>query len=143
MKKITTSIFVPAMSRQETPLEKRLSLVARLQSMRSQISDDLGLGSLDDIKEEEEFELIVNGETEKHCIRFKGINRVGGKLRLMVQNNQSPEVHRFLDWRFSPCHIMTSNRGKTLQLKNFTTEDLRRLIRYAYANRERVLVNYR
>jgi len=143
MKKITTSIFVPSLTRQETPLAQRLALTARLNTQRICISDDLGLGSLDDIKEEEEFELIVNGETEKHCIRFKGINRVAGKVRLMVRNNTAPEVHRFLEWRLNPCNIMTSNRGKTLQLKNFTTDDLRRLIRHAYANRERSLVTYR
>lgn len=143
MKKITTSIFVPSRTRQEIPLIERMELMCRLNAQRTSISDDLGLGALDDIKEGEEFELIVNGETEKHCIVFKGINRCGGKIRLMIQNNQSPEAHRFLEWRFSPAQIMTSNRGKTLQLRNFTTDDLRRLIRYAYANRERTLVNYR
>lgn len=143
MKKITTSIFVPSKTKSEMPLGEMLQLTAKLNIARVTLSKDLGLGALDDIKEEEVFELVVNGECEKHHILLKGINRVGGKVRLMVQDTSSPEVQRFLEWRLDRSKLMSSNKGKTLQLRNFTTEDLRRLIRHAFANQERSLVTYR
>ena len=143
MKKITTSIFVPSKAKKEMPLGDALQLVTKLNTPRFSLSQDLGLGTLDDVKEGEEFELVVNGETEKHCISFRGINKVGGKLRLMVTNVSSPEAQRFLEWRLDRSKLMSSNKGKTLQLRNFTTEDLRRLIRHAFANQERSLVTYR
>ena len=143
MKKITTSIFVPSKTKAELPLREVLELTSKLNTSRTPLSNDLGLGTLDDVKEGEEFELIVNGECEKHHILLKGINKVGGKLRLMVQNTSSPEVQRFLAWRLDRSKLMSSNKGQTLQLKNFTTDDLRRLIRHAFANQERTFVNYR
>lgn len=143
MKKITTSIFVPSKTKNEIPLGEMLNLTSRLNISQLSPSKDLGLGTLDDIKEGEEFELIVNGECEKHYILLKGINKVGGKLRLMVQNTDLPEVQRFLEWRLDRSKLMSSNKGKVLQLRNFTTDDLRRLIRHAFANQERTLVNYR
>lgn len=143
MKKITTSIFVPSKSKNELPLGEVLQLATKLNTKRYPLSDDLGLGALDDVQEGEEFELVVNGEYEKHHILLKGINKVGGKLRLMVQDTSLPEVQRFLEWRLDRNKLMSSNKGKTLQLKNFTVEDLRRLIRHAFANQERSFVNYR
>jgi hypothetical protein len=143
MKKIATSIFVPSKTKNEMPLGEMLNMTSRLNISRLPLSNDLGLGTLDDVKEGEEFELVVNGECEKHHILLKGINKVGGKLRLMVQNTHSPEVQRFLEWRLDRNKLMSSNKGKVLQLKNFTTDDLRRLIRHAFANQERTLVNYR
>lgn len=143
MKKITTSIFVPSKTKNEIPLGEMLNLTSRLNISRLPLSTDLGLGTLDDVKEGEEFELIVNGECEKYHIRLKGINKVGGKLRLMVQDTSLPEVQRFLEWRLDRSKLMSSNKGKVLQLRNFTTDDLRRLIRHAFSNEERTLVNYR
>lgn len=143
MKKITTSIFVPSKTKNEMPLGEMLNLTSRLNISRLPLNNDLGLGTLDDVKEGEEFELIVNGECEKYHIRLKGINKVGGKLRLMVQDTSLPEVQRFLEWRLDRGKLMSSNKGKVLQLRNFTTDDLRRLIRHAFSNEERTLVNYR
>lgn len=85
----------------------------------------------------------MNGEYERYSIRLKGINKCNGKLRLMVQEPALPEVRRFLEWRLDKSKVMSANKGALLQLKNFTTEDLRRLIRHALVNQERTLVNYR
>lgn len=143
MKKITTSIFVPSKSKKEMSLSKVFELTTKLNTTRISLDKELGLGTLDDIKEGEEFELIVNGDHEKHHILLKGINKVGGKLRLMVQDTSLPEVQRFLEWRIDSNKLMSSNKGQVLQLRNFTVDDLRRLIRHAFANQERAFVNYR
>jgi len=143
MKTFTTSIFVPSKSKKELTLLKTEELSQRLNKLRFSQGTTFGEGALDEIQENEEFVLIVNGEYERYSIRLKGINKCNGKLRLMVQEPALPEVRRFLEWRLDKSKVMSANKGALLQLKNFTTEDLRRLIRHALVNQERTLVNYR
>lgn len=143
MKTFATSIFVPSKTKKELPLSKAEELTQRLNNQHFAHNTHFGEGALDDVKEDEEFVVMVNSDYERHEIHLKGTNKVGGKLRLMVKNPTLPEVRRFLEWRLDRSKVMSCNRGSMLQLKNFTTEDLRRLMRHAIANQERTLVTYR
>lgn len=143
MNTITTSIFVPAKTKNEMTLSAASDLDNKLNGARYLSSDDLGIGALDDLKEGDEFVLVVNGEHGKHEIKLRGTNSVTGKLRLIAVEPKKPEVQRFLMWRIPRQHLVSRNRGTELQLGRYTITDLRLLIRQAFARRERSLVNYR
>jgi hypothetical protein len=143
MKTITTSIFVPAKAKKEMNVLELTEMSYKVKNRAVAISDNLGTGVLDDLQADEEFTLVVNGECHKHEIKMKVLQKTSGKSRLMVMEPDLPEVRRLLEWRIDTSKIMSSNKGQKLQLKNFNTDDLRRLIRTVYANQERHLVNYR
>lgn len=141
MKKFTTSIFVPEKAKNDMPLQEALILSHRLNTPTALVLCDHG--GMDDIVEGEEFILVVNGEHHKHEIKLKGVHKVGGKLRLAFSEPENAEVRRFAEWRLKSQYLLTANNKQTLQLKNFTVHDLRRLIRHAVGNSERQLVMYR
>lgn len=143
MKTFTTSIFVPAKSKAEMNVLERMEMERKISNAKVAISDSLGMGALDDIEVDEHFTLVVNGEKEKHHIEVKRTQNTSGKARLMLVNPGLPEVRRFVEWRIDPSKIMSQHNGAKLQFKNFTVEDLRRIIRTAFSNGERRLVNYR
>lgn len=143
MKTFTTSIFVPAKLKSELNAMQQYEIGIRLANRNIAISDDLGTGGLDDLKDGEEFILVVNGPVEKHHLKMKVSAHSAGRPRLMFIDPELPEVRRFMDWRIDQTKRMAQKKGSQYQLRNFTTEDLRRLIRSAYAIGERNLVNYR
>ncbi len=143
MKTFTTSIFVPAKTKAELNVMQEYELSAKLFNKAIPISDDLGTGALDELKGDEEFILIVNGQHEKHHLKMKVSSHSAGKPRLMFVEPELPEVKRFMEWRIDQTKRMAQKNGTQYQLRNFTTVDLRRLIRSAYAGGERHHVNYR
>lgn len=142
MNRFTTSIFVPALAKHEMTLVEALELAVKLNTPNSLVSDYYH-GSMDDLKEGEEFILVVNGEKEKHEILMRGCNKVAGKLRLMFVEPEKEEVKRFAQWRFNNKHLDSIKNKTAYQLKGFTVQDLRRLIRHAVAGQERKMVSYR
>lgn len=107
------------------------------------LPSDLYHGGLDDIEMEEVFTLVVNGEHEKHNIKLRACNKVGGKVRFMFLEPELPEVYRFAEWRIKSNFLMSTHKGKQLQLRSFTVNDLRRLIRHSVSNKECQMVTYR
>lgn len=143
MKTFTTSIFVPGKLKSELNVMQQMEQSMKLAGKNIPISDDLGTGALDDLKDGDVFTLVVNGPVEKHHLKMKVSGHGAGRPRLMFLEPQLPEVRRFMEWRIDQTKRMASNRGTQYQLRNFTTEDMRRLIRSAYAMGERHLVKYR
>lgn len=143
MKTFTTSIFVPSKSRHQMNAMEIAEMGYKISNRSRPITDELGTGALDDLQGEEQFILIVNGEKEKHEIKMKALTAGIGKTRLMVTEPDNPIVSRFLEWRIDSAKRMTQHNRTSYQLKNFTIEDLRRLIRTAHAQNERRLVAYR
>lgn len=143
MKTFTTSIFVPAKFPGQMNVMEKMETDRKFQNRALPINDDLGTGALDSLESEEEFILIVNGQYEKHHIRMKASTHCAGKTRLMVVEPEKEEVRRFIAWRIDQSKRMSQNQGAKLQLRNFSVEDMRRLIRTAYAGQERKHVNYR
>lgn len=143
MKTFTTTILVPANSKAQLNAMQQMEMNMKMATRGIPINDDLGTGALDDLKDGDEFILVVNGEVEKHQLKMKVSAHAAGYPRLMFVEPQLPEVKRFIEWRVDQTKRMVM-KGKTqYQLRNFTTEDLRRLIRSAYAMGERHRVNYR
>lgn len=143
MKTFTTSIFVPAKFKAELNAMQEMEISRKLFNRAIPISDDLGTGALDDLKSDEEFILIVNGEFEKHHLKMKVSAHCTGKPRLMFLEPELPEVKRFIEWRIDQTKRMVQKNKTQYQLRNFTTTDLRRLMRSAFAGREAAHVNYR
>lgn len=143
MKTFTTSILVPAKLKAELNAMQQMEMGMKIANKNIPITDDLGTGALDDLKDGEEFILVVNGEVEKHHLRMKVSAHCTGRPRLMMVEPGLPEVKRFIDWRIDQTKRMAQKNGSHYQLRNFTTEDLRRLIRSAYAAGERHRVKYR
>ncbi|QGH71964.1 hypothetical protein N1M2_101 [Klebsiella phage N1M2] len=142
MKTFTTSIFVPSVAKEEMNLIDRLELASNLNKPVN-LPDNLMHGGLDDVQEGEEFILVVNGLHERHEIKMRGCNKVAGKVRFMFVEPEKPEVFRFAQWRLRSANLMSMKNGKELQLRNFSAQDLRRLIRHSVANQERKMVEYR
>lgn len=142
MQIFTTSIYVPAKKKKELTLLRVLEITTRLNTPVG-LPSDLYHGGLDDIKEGDEFVLVVNGEEHKHEIKMRGCSKIGGKIRFMFVEPELPEVYRFAEWRLKPVNLMSCKNGSYLQLRNFSACDLRRLIRHSVANKERQMVKYR
>lgn len=142
MKKFTTSIFVPPLTKEAMQLIEAGELHTRLNRVVG-LPSDLCHGGLDSVVDNEEFILIVNGLFERHEIKMKGFTKGSSKVFFMVCEPDLPEVYRFLQWRIKPTNLMSSNKGKRLQLRNFSVIELRRLIRHCLANREKSLISYR
>lgn len=142
MKTFTTSIFVPSVTKSEMTLLDVVEITERLSKPVS-LPLDLATGGLDDIKEGDEFILVVNGAHERHEILMRGATNVSGKVRFMFVEPEKPEVYRFAEWRIKSTNLMSMKRGTELQLRNFSAPDLRRLIRHSFANGERNMIKYR
>lgn len=141
MKTFTTSIFVPGYEKDKINLQEAMLLSHRLNTPVS--LPETNHGSLDEIEEGEEFILVVNGPVHKHEIKMKGARKTWGALRLLFVEPEKEEVKRFAQWRIKGTHLTTLRNNQYYQLKNFTVQDLRRLIRHAVGNGERQLVSYR
>lgn len=142
MKTFSTPIFVPTKSKKEMSLIEMMTVEKRLNTPVN-LPSDLYHGSLDDIGMEEEFEIVVNGQFEKHRIKMRACNNAGGKIRFMFVNPELPEVFRFAEWRIKSSFLMSTHKGTQLQLRNFSAPDLRRMIRHSVSNCERDMVTYR
>lgn len=142
MKTFTTSIYVPHQNKAKMILTDMMELSANLHAPVA-LPTDLCHGGLDEIEVGEEFIITVNGTHERHEIKMRGCNKVGGKVRFMFVDPSDPAVHRFADWRIKPVNLMSMKNGTELQLRNFGAAELRRMIRHSIAKRERNLVTYR
>ena len=143
MKTFNTTIFVPSKFKKEMNIMESTAMAMKLNRSLFTSNKGLGIGALDHLLEEETFILVVNGEHEKYEIKLRVLQKNCSKTKLMVVEPESPEVKRFNEWRVEQSKTMSQNKGQKLQLKNFSVEDLRRLIRHAHTNQESSFVNYR
>lgn len=142
MKTFTTSIFVPETAKANTKLIDIMEWDQRLNRPKASSSDVIH-GSMDDLVEQEEFSIFVNGQHHRHEIKMKVTSVASGKARVIFAEPEKDEVKRFAEWRVKGQHLISMNRGAYYQLRNFSIVDLRKLIRHAFSNRERELVTYR
>lgn len=142
MKSFTTSIFVPEKAINQLTLLDAEELKASLNKFNYLSSDECH-GAMDDLEEREEFILFVNGQHHRHEIKMRVTSKASGKARLVFVEPNLPEVKRFAEWRVASKHLISMNRGAHYQLRNFSIEDLRRMIRHSISNKEKQLVTYR